>query len=123
MHLSGPSYFPSQTKILLSYSFGVIQAGNGETTPVECTAFLASDGLGTLPPVTDGTCKESSRTWTVEKVEDGSLTLTVTQQVTPSSFQSGYHAIGSDEIVLEQTGASQQQRYTGPAEFDLLTSL
>ncbi|KAI7778932.1 hypothetical protein LA080_001538 [Diaporthe eres] len=98
------------------YEFGVLQAGNGETTPVKCGAQVVSDG--SLPEITDGTCEESSRTFTVTKA-DGGLVLTVTQPVTPSSNQSGKHTIPASELVTEQTGASSQQKYTGAASFDL----
>ncbi|KAF2680270.1 hypothetical protein K458DRAFT_421499 [Lentithecium fluviatile CBS 122367] len=91
-----------------------------ETTPVQCSAQLVSNGA--LPAVTDGTCAESSRTFNVAKNDDGSLLLTVSQPVTPSSDQKGYHTIAADEVVLEQTGASSQERYVGPAEFGLLSS-
>jgi hypothetical protein len=91
-----------------------------ETAPgVHCSAMLVSDGLGTLPPVTDGTCEQSSRTWTVTKGEDGALTLALSQQVTPISYTVGDHVLAADEIVFEQTGASRQQVYTGANEFDL----
>lgn len=99
-----------------SYEFGVLQAGNGETTPVQCRAQVVSDG--SLPEITDGTCTESSRTFTVAKA-DGGLVLTVTQPVTPSSNQSGSHTIPASELVMEQTGASTQQKYTGATAFDL----
>lgn len=94
----------------------MIQAGNGETTPVECSAMVVSNGA--LPEITDGTCKESSRTFTVAKAGDD-LVLTVTQPVTPSSDQSGSHTIAAAELEFEQTGASRQQKYTGAKEFDL----
>lgn len=104
------------THTFRSYEFGVIQAGNGETTPVQCRAQVVSDG--SLPEITDGTCTESSRTFTVAKA-DGGLVLTVTQPVTPSSNQSGKHTIPASELEFEQTGASRQQKYTGAAAFDL----
>ncbi|KAG6357394.1 hypothetical protein INS49_013271 [Diaporthe citri] len=98
------------------YEFGIIQAGNGETIPVKCRAQVVSDG--SLPEITDGTCEESSRTFTVAKA-DGGLVLTVTQPVTPSSNQSGKHTIPASELEVEQTGASSQQKYIGAAAFDL----
>lgn len=100
-----------------SYEFGVIQAGNGETTPVKCRAQVVGTD-GSLPEITDGTCEESSRTFTVAKA-DGGLVLTVTQPVTPSSNQSGKHTIPASELEFEQTGASSQQKYTGATAFDL----
>lgn len=105
-----------ETNPACSYSFGVIQAGNGETTPVQCSAMAGSDG--TLPAIAKGTCKESARTWTVDKTADG-LKLTVSQMVTPSSSQSGSHSIPKSQLKIEQSGASSAQSYTGPAAFDL----
>lgn len=105
------------TQETLSYEFGVIQAGNGETTPVQCRAQVTGTD-GSLPEITDGTCEESSRTFTVTKA-DGGLVLEVTQPVTPSSNQSGKHTIAASELEFEQTGASRQQKYTGAAAFDL----
>jgi len=103
--------------VMCYYSFGVIQADNGETTPVKCSASLV--GGGHLPPVTDGQCENSSRTFDVARGDDGSLELTITQPVTPSSNQSGEYTIPADQIVLEVTGATQQERYVGPTSFDI----
>ena len=100
-----------------SYSFGVLQPGTMETTPVKCSAMVGSDG--TLPEIQDGTCEESSRTFTVTKEADGGLTLTVSQPVTPSSDQTGSHTIGADELVTADEPNAQVQSYNGPAEFDL----
>lgn len=109
----------TDTPAFRSYEFGVIQAGNGETTPVQCRAQVSGSD-GTLPEITDGqgTCEQSSRTFTVAKA-DGGLTLTVSQPVTPSSNQTGSHTIPASELEIEQTGASSQQKYTGAKEFDL----
>lgn len=100
------------------YSFTAFTPGSGETaaTGVHCGDLYISDG--TLPAVTDGTCTNSSRTWTVTKL-DGGLEFGLSEQVTPSSFRTGTYEIPADELVKETTGASTQQRYTGPAAFDL----
>ncbi|PSR94437.1 hypothetical protein BD289DRAFT_427508 [Coniella lustricola] len=100
-----------------SYDFVVIQPGTMETTGVECTDMRVSDG--TLPAVADGTCAESSRTWTVTKPLTGGLVLTVSQPVTPSSNTSGTYTIPVTDLVLTQTGASIQQSYDGPTSFAL----
>ncbi|KAL1854042.1 hypothetical protein Daus18300_011540 [Diaporthe australafricana] len=104
---------------MCSYNFGIIQAGNGETTPVQCKALVQGTD-GSLPEVTDGqgTCEESSRTFTVAKTDAG-LVLTVSQPVTPSSNQTGSHTVVASELEFQQTGASSQQSYTGAKEFDL----
>lgn len=115
---------PTPSTILIisphSYDFTVFQPGSGETaaTGVTCSKLVTSDG-GNLPAVTDGTCTNSSRTWTVAKLADGGLEFTVSQQVTPSSFQTASHDIPATELVTETTGASTQQRYTGAETFDL----
>ncbi|ROV97916.1 hypothetical protein VSDG_04888 [Cytospora chrysosperma] len=100
-----------------SYSFTVIQPGTMETTGVQCSTQKTSDG--TLPAVTDGTCVDSSRTWTVTKPAAGGLVLTVSQQVTPNSASTGSYTIPASDLVMTQTGASTQQSYTGPTAFDL----
>ncbi|ORY59233.1 uncharacterized protein BCR38DRAFT_351932 [Pseudomassariella vexata] len=102
-----------------SYEFNLASTSTGETTGVSCSAQVTSDG--SLPAVTDGTCKESSRTWTVTKNDDGSLVLTASQQATPSSSSTGSHTIAASELEFQQTGASTQQVYTGAAAF-VLTS-
>lgn len=88
-----------------------------ETTGVQCSKMLPGDGG--LPAVTDGTCKDSSRTWTVEK-SGKDLVLTVSQQVTPSSAQTGSHTISASDLAYQTSGASVYQSYTGAASFDLV---
>lgn len=88
-----------------------------QTEPQHCRAQVVGTD-GTLPEITEGTCEQTSRTWTVTKA-DGGLVLAVTQQVTPSSNQTGKHTIPASELEIQQTGASSQQVYTGPAAFDL----
>lgn len=100
-----------------SYDFTVLQPGTMETTGVDCTKMLGSDG--SLPAVTDGTCTDSSRTWTVTKPAAGGLVLTVSQPVTPSSNQTGSYTIPASDLEYTQTGASTQQSYTGPTAFNL----
>lgn len=100
-----------------SYEFGLLQPGTMQTEPQKCRAQVTGTD-GTLPEITDGTCEQTSRTWTVAKA-DGGLVLEVSQQVTPSSNQTGKHTIPASELVIEQTGASSQQKYTGPQDFDL----
>lgn len=79
------------------------------------TCSKTATSSGTLPAVTDGTCTDSARTWTVAKAADGSLTLTVSQPVSVASDESGSYAIPASDIA--STGS--QQSYTGPASFDL----
>lgn len=110
-----PEYSSADTH-LPSYEFGLLQPGTMQTEPQKCRAQVVSDG--SLPEITDGTCEQTSRTWTVTKA-DGGLVLEVSQQVTPSSNQTGKHTIPASELEMEQTGASTQQKYTGPAAFDL----
>ncbi|OTA58361.1 hypothetical protein K449DRAFT_354592 [Hypoxylon sp. EC38] len=106
---------PHSTQCL--YSFKVIQPGTMETTGVECTAMVPSNG-GLLPDVKEGTCKESSRTFTVVRGDAG-LTLTVTQPVTPSSNQSGSHLLPKDQLVISDKPNAYVESYNGPAAFDL----
>ncbi|KAK7731796.1 hypothetical protein SLS53_008617 [Cytospora paraplurivora] len=103
----------------VSYSFTVIQPGTMETTGVKCSKLLPSNGA--LPAVTDGTCKDSSRKWTIEKSGDD-LILTVSQQVTPSSTQDGSYTIPASDLEYKTADASSYQAYTGPTSFDLTES-
>lgn len=78
---------------------------------------------GELPEVTDGTCKDSSRTWTITKFSNNhasGLELSVTEPVTPSSSLTGRYDLFSGSFEMQQTGASTQQVYVGEeTEFDL----
>ncbi|RYP39665.1 hypothetical protein DL768_010698 [Monosporascus sp. mg162] len=98
------------------YSFGVLQPGTMEQTPVQCKAMVTSDG--TLPEIQDGTCEESSRTFTVTKSAEG-LTLVVSQPVTPSSNQTGQHLIPNSELVTSDEPNAMVQSYQGSPNFDL----
>ncbi|CAN8096216.1 unnamed protein product [Discula destructiva] len=103
-----------------SYDFQLYAPGQmGGDRPMHCSEMLISDGLGTLPPVTNGTCENSSRTWTITKLPAGGLEFEISQQVTPISFNTGSRNITTCELTIEVTGASSQQRYVGPAAFDL----
>ena len=98
------------------YSFGVLQPGTMEQTPVQCKAMVTSDG--SLPEIQDGTCEESSRTFTVTKSAEG-LTLVVSQPVTPSSNQTGQHLIPNSELVTSDEPNARVQSYQGSPNFDL----
>lgn len=89
-----------------------------ETTPVNCTALVPANTDGTLPDVKDGTCKSSSRTWTVARGADG-LTFSVSQRVTPSSVQTGSHLIPNDELAIANNPNAVVQTYKGADSFDL----
>ncbi|KAJ4168818.1 hypothetical protein NW754_010748 [Fusarium falciforme] len=101
-----------------SYSFGVIQPGTMEKTPVQCSIMLGATNGGNLPDVKDGECKESSRTFNVVRSRRG-LTLTVSQPVTPSSNQTGEHFIPNKQIVTSKEPNAMVQTYKGPKNFDL----
>jgi hypothetical protein len=79
---------------------------------------------GQIPEVTDGTCKDSSRTWKFTKFSTNHASgfeLEVSQQVTPSSFESGRYDLFDGSFEMQQTGASTQQVYVGEeTEFDLV---
>ncbi|KAI2471048.1 hypersensitive response-inducing protein [Annulohypoxylon bovei var. microspora] len=100
------------------YTFGVLQPGTMETTPVTCKAMVAANTDGTLPEVKAGTCENSSRTFTVTKGADG-LTLTVAQPLTPSSNQSGSHLLATSDLKMSNAPNANVQSYTGATGFDL----
>lgn len=99
-----------------SYSFGVLQIGNGETTPVKCSAMVGSDN--TLPAVTAGTCADSSRTFTVTKGTDG-LTLAVSQPVSASSSTTASHLLSNSDLATATDPNAEVQSYTGATSFTL----
>ncbi|RYO84420.1 hypothetical protein DL766_007902 [Monosporascus sp. MC13-8B] len=101
-----------------SYTFGVLQPGTMEQTPVQCKAMAAADGQGNLPEILDGTCEESSRTFSVTKSAEG-LTLVVSQPVSPTSNQSGQHFIPNSELVTSNEPNAVVQSYQGSPNFDL----
>ncbi|KAI2631421.1 hypersensitive response-inducing protein [Hypomontagnella submonticulosa] len=100
------------------YAFSVIQPGTMETTPVNCTAMVPGYVGGNLPDVKEGTCAQSSRTFSVTRGTDG-LTFTVSQPVTPSSNQTGTRLIPSDELVITNDPNAVVENYVGPREFSL----
>ncbi|KAI0006254.1 hypothetical protein F4779DRAFT_29978 [Xylariaceae sp. FL0662B] len=100
------------------YSFGVLQPGTMETTPVKCSAMLTSNNSLPDVPEGQGKCENSSRTFTVKRSAEG-LTLTVKQPVTPSSDQSGSHLIPKDQIVSGTQPNAQVESYQGEPNFDL----
>ncbi|KAH6659301.1 hypersensitive response-inducing protein [Truncatella angustata] len=107
---------PHSTQCL--YNFGVLQTGTMETTPVTCKALVSANTDGTLPDVQEGTCEESSRTFSVVR-SDAGLTLTVSQPVTPSSNQTGSHLLPSDEFAISNEPNAVVESYTGPTAFNL----
>lgn len=80
---------------------------------------LPSEGGGNLPPVSDGTCELTGRTWTVTKGLDCSLNITAVTQVSPISYGGGSHIIDVHQLVDE--GDPAAQKYVGPTQFDLVT--
>ncbi|KAK4242355.1 hypothetical protein C8A03DRAFT_11443 [Achaetomium macrosporum] len=107
---------PHSTQCL--YNFGVLQPGTMEKTPVTCKALVPANTDGTLPDVQEGTCEQSSRTWSIIRSAEG-LTLTVSQPVTPSSNQTGSHLLPNNEFVMNNQPNAVVQSYTGPTSFDL----
>ncbi|KAI0159301.1 hypothetical protein BJ166DRAFT_593493 [Pestalotiopsis sp. NC0098] len=101
-----------------SYSFGVLQPGTMETTPVTCKAMVTANNDGTLPDVTDGTCENSSRTWTVTRGDAG-LVFAVSQQVSAASSQTGTYTIPSSDLVKSDAPNAAVESYTGPTSFNL----
>lgn len=89
-----------------------------ETTPVTCKAMVTANNDGTLPDVTDGTCENSSRTWTVTRGDAG-LVFAVSQQVSAASSQTGTYTIPSSDLVKSDAPNAAVESYTGPTSFNL----
>nr|ABK76310.1 hypersensitive response-inducing protein [Ophiostoma ulmi] len=98
------------------YSFDVIKTGTGETIPVSCVLLKTSNNV--LPDVTDGTCIDSSRTFSFKRRAEG-LTFTVSQQITPSSNQTGTYLIPKNDFIFTKTTTASVEEYTGPKAFTL----
>ncbi|CAI6287300.1 unnamed protein product [Periconia digitata] len=104
--------------VMCNYQFQVVRSNAGETIPVKCSLSLTSPD-GKLPPVTEGPCEQSSRTFDVSRTEDGGLKFEVSQPVSPASNLTGVYEIKSEDLVVEVSGASQAEVYRGVREFGL----
>ncbi|POS78607.1 hypersensitive response-inducing protein [Diaporthe helianthi] len=99
------------------YEFGALKPGTMQTEPQPCRAQVVGTD-GTLPEIAQGTCGDStSLSFTVTKA-DGGLVFAINERFTPSSVQTSKHTIPAAELEMQQTGASSQQVYKGPAAFD-----
>jgi hypothetical protein len=85
---------------------------------IECSKMVTGSD-GSLPAVTDGTCEQSSRTWTINKNADGSLLFQVSYPVSRLTNETGSYTIPACDLAFSTTGASTQQSYTGPTTFDM----
>ena len=90
-----------------------------QTEPQKCTAMATAVNVNQLPEIAEGTCAETSRTFSITRAEDGSLTLTVSQPVTPESDQTGQHVIPAAQLETQGENTGVVQVYVGPTEFDL----
>ncbi|ORY59151.1 uncharacterized protein BCR38DRAFT_488887 [Pseudomassariella vexata] len=96
-----------------AYNFTVVPESS--MFPTLCTAFL--QGPDYLPAVTNGTCDNIAYTWTVNKLAEGGLNLTIKTPFNARLDLTGVHAIAADEIELENNGAVRTQHYIGAANF------
>ncbi|CAJ2503567.1 Uu.00g109610.m01.CDS01 [Anthostomella pinea] len=103
------------------YYFNVTQPGSpgAPDVPVTCKALVTANNDGTLPDVDDGTCLESARTWTALHADAG-ITLALSQQVSPASYETGSHLLASNEFTISNETNAKVQSYTGPTAFDLV---
>ncbi|KAJ1323030.1 hypothetical protein MN608_11884 [Microdochium nivale] len=105
------------------YSFKVKQHASMETEGVSCSALVTADGLNILPAVPEGTCEQSSRTWTIIKSvsKPSNLALFVSQPISPSSNITGVHTIQADELAIStpENPNGAVQSYIGCPEFGL----
>ncbi|KAI1800110.1 hypothetical protein F4811DRAFT_557121 [Daldinia bambusicola] len=88
---------------------------SGNPDPAKCSLML--QGPDVLPAVAWTGCAElGAYSWSVDKYEDG-LKLRVTTPQDSHGNYTGVYEITTDQLVMEQNGASISQRYTGPADF------
>ncbi|KAI1467764.1 uncharacterized protein F4812DRAFT_427497 [Daldinia caldariorum] len=108
--------------VMCSYEFYTITdpetaSPSGNPTPAKCSLML--QGPDVLPTVGwTGCAEKGAYSWAVDKFEDG-LKLRVTTPQDSHGNYTGVYEITTDQLVMEQHGASISQRYTGPAEFTM----
>lgn len=92
-----------------------------QTEPQECRAQVLGLANGDLPDIGpwQGTCANTSRTFSVARTADGGLTLTASQPVSPISNTTGTYTIPASQLERQQSGASIREVYVGPTSFNL----
>lgn len=93
--------------------------GSEETaaTPIYCKASVPTTD-GTLPPVTNAACINSSRTFSINSTDDG-LLFSVSQRVSIISYTVGTHLLPKSEITETMSSTGQVQNYDGPTTFNM----
>ncbi|KAK6209414.1 hypothetical protein LQW54_006267 [Pestalotiopsis sp. IQ-011] len=92
---------------LCSYQFEVDAATN-------CTLLLPGPDI--LPAVALTGCEDPAYSWSVATTDDGGLELSITTAATAGNL-TGVHDIESDELEIQNNGATSSQLYTGPLDF------
>ncbi|KAL8372499.1 hypothetical protein RB595_002026 [Gaeumannomyces hyphopodioides] len=101
------------------YSFGVQSQPILGWTPTKCDITL--NGPDMLPEVNETACEQSYR-FGVKKAADGGLDLTVWLRANSRVDQDYCHHIPADQLVVDDNGAVQTQRYTGPTDFEVVVA-
>ncbi|KAI4863127.1 hypothetical protein F4820DRAFT_386451 [Hypoxylon rubiginosum] len=108
--------------VLCVYGFNVITipasaSPSGNESPAVCQLMLQGPDL--LPAVDPTGCANGGAySWSVA-LQDGGLQLSVTTPQDSHGNYTGSYAITSDQLIIEQNGAVVDQRYTGPASFEV----
>ena len=99
-----------------TYSFGLDSQPSLGWKPTACNITL--NGPDRLPNVTQAACEHSFR-FDVNTTADAGLDLTVWLRANSRTDQNYCHHITSDELIIEDHGAVQTQRYIGPTDFQV----
>ena len=75
-------------------------------------------GPDLLPAVEPTGCENIAYSWSVAALE-GSLELTVTSPLDEEKNLTGVHAIGKDQLEIENHGSVITQYYKGPRNFTI----
>ncbi|KAL8399531.1 hypothetical protein RB594_000063 [Gaeumannomyces avenae] len=98
------------------YSFGVESQHIPGWEPTKCEITL--NGPDMLPEVNMTACEQSYR-FGVKKAEDGGLDLTVWLRANSRTDQDYCHHIPADQLVIDDNGSVQTQRYIGSTDFEV----
>lgn len=99
-----------------TYSFNI--TSDPAVFPEGSHCEITLNGPDKLPAVTQAPCDNSPFKFDF-KPQDGGLYLAASQPINSRTNQDYCHKIPADQLVTDNNGAVQTQRYTGPADFQV----
>ncbi|KLU85889.1 hypothetical protein MAPG_04909 [Magnaporthiopsis poae ATCC 64411] len=100
-----------------TYSFGLDSQPSLGWKPTACNITL--NGPDRLPNVTQAACERTFHFDVNTTAADAGLDLTVWQWPNSRTYQNYCHHIPGDQLIIEDHGAVQTQRYIGPTDFQV----